>query len=468
MPIPRAPSPAFAHQRLFDSDNDSDSSSWGEAPAARSAPVSFSDGFQMLWRAIGGSLMAGGAARDEPPLASSSDLSDSDDSEDSRDFSAADRAAASDLPSLESSIGIKRSTREYSHDAVDGSDDSELQCMICTKLAEDAVQTQCCGTLHCRACITRWLSGPSSRSSCAFCRASISASGLITDVRAERESSAAVRRCCFAEQGCGATGNRKEMLQHEKHCDRVPVGVLRKRLDELERRDSRWKTKYCRLKASSRQVERHRDAEIRSLQQQRRAEQLQVKDLSASNEDISAKSQLNLNWANSFLNCCLRSNSGAEAMKLLHNLPSDSRVCQVQRRLCQERFASVFDVFSTDVFVKECNYNVCVVFKRRPGITICPAEHLCVTLLHPYNPKMNVAARVSRERWLSMRRGDCITVENVVTSARFDDYCVDGRFHVSHSGGHQRCDRYACHCGVQLSRACHHVCREEAMRQEKY
>ena len=72
---------------------------------------------------------------------------------------------------------------------------------------------------------------------------------------------------------------------------------------------------------------------------------------------------------------------------------------------------------------------------------------------------------------LSMRQGDCITVENVVTSARFDDYCVNGSFHVSHSGsqwrGHERCDRYACHCGVLLSRRCHHVCREEATRQEK-
>ncbi len=159
-------------------------------------------------------------------------------------------------------------------------------------------------------------------------------------------------------------------------------------------------------------------------------------------------------------------------MKLMHNLPPDSGVCQVRRQFLQERFHLVFHFFLTDVLLKENNYNVCIVFKRRPGITICPTEDMSATLLHPYNSKMNITARVSKERWLSMRRDDCITVENIVTSKKFDEYCIDGKFFICHSScrshchGHERSDcRCVCHCGVLLSRACRHVCREEARSQ---
>jgi hypothetical protein len=110
-------------------------------------------------------------------------------------------------------------------------DDSEitlsLVCLICSGLVVDAVQTPCCGRLHCRSCITKWLRFPTSRSSCSNCRARIDPEQLIRDVRCERLSAAKLRSCPHAEYGCAILANRAAMVEHELECEFVARCVLR-------------------------------------------------------------------------------------------------------------------------------------------------------------------------------------------------------------------------------------------------
>jgi hypothetical protein len=114
-------------------------------------------------------------------------------------------------------------------------DDSEVRlslvCLICSGLVVDAVQTPCCGRLHCRSCITKWLRFPTSRSCCSHCRAKIEAVDLIRDVRCERLSAAKLRECPHAEHGCTILANRAAMIEHELVCDFVPRCVLRQQRD---------------------------------------------------------------------------------------------------------------------------------------------------------------------------------------------------------------------------------------------
>lgn len=363
----------------------------------------------------------------------------------------------------ESTAGTKRRDREVLTEPADEDEESPWNCTICTKLAEDAVQTPCCGMLHCRSCIKQWLATPSSRSQCAFCRSSVSPWSLIKDVRAERESAAAMRKCNYAEHGCKAKGSRKEMLEHQRSCHFVPVGILRRRIEELEHREFNKQVDFENLKQQlevSRTRLRLNDAEVESLKANRSQDREMMMRMSDAIEDLSRKSQIHLNYANALLNCCLRDNSGKEAMKVLHKVRC---VYQVARGHLREWFSTVLTFCLTDVYLKESNYNVSAVFKRKPGITYCPTEDLTVALLHPWDPKWKVTIRVTKERWRALRCCDCITVENVMTSDEFDKFCIEGKFFLScseHEAGSQS-STLVCHCGVELSNR-RHICRADA------
>ena len=150
-------------------------------------------------------------------------------------------------------------------------------------------------------------------------------------------------------------------------------------------------------------------------------------------------------------------------MKVLHKVPC---VYQSQRRRFQDRFESVFDFY--DVCIKESNFNLSAFFKRRSGITFFSTDDLTVTLLHPSQPQLNITIRVDRDEWLVLDSGDTHICENFAASKTVDEFCVDGSIHLAHSlcGLSSRWDeqhddrQYVCHCGVQLTRSCHHVSRD--------
>ena len=330
----------------------------------------------------------------------------------------------------QASAGSKRRSRETEDE---DEEEASLQCVICTKLVEDAVQSPCCGTLHCRACLTRWLQTPSSSSKCAVCRQLI-VKGLITDVRAERESAAAVRRCSYAAHGCTMKGNRKEMREHESSCDFVPLTSLRTRIEALERREQAWQSAV-----------RRRNVQIDQLRQHNQSKQLKIQHLSGSNDTLSKSADQSAQRARDFLVCCLKHEPAAEAMKALHGV---AVALKTYREDIQGRPRRAFSFFLTDVLLFESNYNVSAVFVRTAGIVRCPAQDLTVTLLHPLDPKFNVIVRVNRDRWLSLRCGGSFTVSNIMCSEQLSDYCVDGKFYMSHSILLDE-DSFACHCGYK-------------------
>ena len=104
-------------------------------------------------------------------------------------------------------------------------ENEEMQCLICLDLAVDAVQVSCCGALHCRACILHC-------TVCPQCRKTIPS--VVPDVRRERLSAAALRRCSQEENGCQFQGNRASVASHEDICDFVPRAVLRARMLKAE------------------------------------------------------------------------------------------------------------------------------------------------------------------------------------------------------------------------------------------
>jgi hypothetical protein len=108
-----------------------------------------------------------------------------------------------------------------------------------------------------------------------------------------------------------------------------------------------------------------------------------------------------------------------------------------------------------------------------PGITFYPTDDLTVTLLHPSDPKLNVTIRVDKDDWLLLDRGDTHICENFAASKTIDQFCVGGYIYLTHSlcgrgssRDEQNADRlYVCHCGVEFSRKCHHVCRDVSERE---
>ncbi len=177
---------------------------------------------------------------------------------------------------------------------------------------------------------------------------------------------------------------------------------------------------------------------------------------------LSREAQVNQRFADKFLDCCLRRDSGIQAMKILHDVP---HVYETQRHaLIRGRESRpLFHFHLTDVFLKESNFNISAEFRRRPGIAPCPVKEMTVTLLHPYNPRFNITFRAAAHEWLSLNCGDVLVFENIISSKGLDTFFVDGNIFLSHSCDCDALEQrlYACHCGAQLSRSCKHVCRDK-------
>jgi hypothetical protein len=180
---------------------------------------------------------------------------------------------------------------------------------------------------------------------------------------------------------------------------------------------------------------------------------------------LSREARVNQRFADKFLDCCLRRDSGIQAMKIIHDV---QHVYETRRHALRRESGPLFHFHLTDVCLKESNFNVSAEFRRRPGIAPCPVQDMTVTLLHPYSPRFNITFRATAHKWLSLNCGDVLIFENIISSEGLDTFCVDGNIFLSHSSdalgsSTQRHEqrRYACHCGAQLSRSCKHVCRDK-------
>ena len=99
--------------------------------------------------------------------------------------------------------------------------DEELLCVICTELVCDARQTNCCGSIYCKACIETWLT-TRVNGTCPSCRSSLMIESLVVDKRSERQSAAHPRNCQFYAYGCTFIGDRKDIATHQKMCSSNP------------------------------------------------------------------------------------------------------------------------------------------------------------------------------------------------------------------------------------------------------
>jgi hypothetical protein len=182
------------------------------------------------------------------------------------------------LSGLSSSISAADPKRQ--HCELD--DNEELRCSICFDLVVDAVQVRCCGALHCRACISKC-------ATCPLCRKPLGAESIISDVRCERLSAAAIRRCSHAANGCTFKGNRASVTDHEALCDFVPPGVLRAEIHKLNEELMAISTNFERMKA-----------EKMKLQQE-------------------------------LMNCALGPEPAASAMRVLHHISAGKAVFVIDR-----------------------------------------------------------------------------------------------------------------------------------------
>jgi hypothetical protein len=95
--------------------------------------------------------------------------------------------------------------------------------------------------------------------------------------------------------------------------------------------------------------------------------------------------------------------------------------------------------------------------------------------LHPSDPKLNITISVDKYDWLMLDRGEAQLCENIAASKTMDQFCVDGNIYLTHSPcvpGSSRDEQnasrvYVCHCGVELARKCHHVCRDGSKEDQR-
>jgi hypothetical protein len=114
----------------------------------------------------------------------------------------------------------------------------DLLCTICLRLVLEAAQTGCCGNLYCRKCIFTWLN---TNATCPSCRAGLRFDDVLPDVRAERRSAAATRRCVHYQYGCRFEGNRAAMHYHEIMCAFAPQEIREKQISKLLRTSENYR-----------------------------------------------------------------------------------------------------------------------------------------------------------------------------------------------------------------------------------
>ena len=122
-----------------------------------------------------------------------------------------------------------------------------------------------------------------------MCRKPLGAESIISDVRCERLSAAAIRQCSHAANGCTFKGNRAFVTAHDALCDFVPPAVLRNEIQKLNEALLANSTNFERMKA-----------EKTKLQQE-------------------------------LINCALGPEPAASAMRVLHHISAGKAVFVIDR-----------------------------------------------------------------------------------------------------------------------------------------
>eukprot|EP01032_Pedospumella_encystans_P013995 gene13995-16091_t len=122
----------------------------------------------------------------------------------------------------------------------------ELLCVICTELVRDARQATCCGSLYCKACIEKWLTGKVD-GSCPNCRSSLEIKNLVVDKRSELQAAAHPRNCQFYVRGCRFVGGRRDVATHERTCTSNPSACSNEHCLTLRSRDLERRQQIARL-----------------------------------------------------------------------------------------------------------------------------------------------------------------------------------------------------------------------------
>ena len=94
----------------------------------------------------------------------------------------------------------------------------DLICTICRGIVREAVQTDQCGHLYCKNCITRWLRN---HHNCPVCRHDLNSAQLRSNIYFQRKVKNLQVKCGENElcQAKGILGNGEWWLEHKRHCE---------------------------------------------------------------------------------------------------------------------------------------------------------------------------------------------------------------------------------------------------------
>lgn len=246
----------------------------------------------------------------------------------------------------------------------------DLLCSICLRMAVHAVQSACCGNLHCRSCIAVWLA---SNSTCPCCRDRLRSDSVLPDIRAERRSAAALRPCSYINHGCRFEGNRAAMADHEIMCAFVPQEARERHIFKL------------------------------------------------------------LRTSENLVDAAFGPNPSIQVLKIMYGIPSNEVVLQIKRirqqliEACHLKVADATFALEFD----ESNYNVGV-YLRKFFAAEAPCD-IKVTLLHPKQTVLATDFVFSQELTSSTTPGKAKGFHAMRSSA-FDGYCVRGSFFVAIAG----------------------------------
>ena len=108
-----------------------------------------------------------------------------------------------------------------------------LKCGICLSLSKDPHMSKCCAALWCKACFTEARRRTGDK--CPHCRASVTDSTLVEDLRAKIEIDAFIVPCPHAMHGCVFRDCNKRMMRHAESCAHRPKDEIIAALqDEVE------------------------------------------------------------------------------------------------------------------------------------------------------------------------------------------------------------------------------------------
>jgi len=269
-------------------------------------------------------------------------------------------------------------------------ENEELQCLICFELVVDAVQVRCCGALHCRACISKC-------ATCPMCRKPVNADTIMPDVRCERLSAAAIRKCSYVEEGCVFKGNRASVAAHEELCEFVPRSVLREKIQKLEN--------DVREQSLAHTTERFRSKTKKQQMQQ------------------------------ALVSCALGPQPAQAALRVLYKFDPNREVYEIDREAAKGRSHAVYESSiwaDTEVVlhVHESHHNVAVwLIRKHPDRnTRMPNFSSFTKLLHPYD--VTLAKHIFGEP-TDLNGKHQVGFENFMTSKELDEYCVNGKYYIA-------------------------------------